>query len=103
MQHQDLPTARRLGREFAEELRLLEDLGWTETVDRDTVEVAVAPDELTRMLARLHKHAAGSLGTYVARPKDDEEFAQRDLAATEALGEILGRLAGTTSGEEVSR
>jgi hypothetical protein len=56
-------TAKRLGREFAEDLRLLEDLGWAETIDHETVALTVQPDELTRTLARLHKDAAGSLGT----------------------------------------
>jgi hypothetical protein len=51
------------GRAFAEDLRLLEDLGWAETVDRETVALTVPADQLTRTLARLHKDAAGSLGT----------------------------------------
>jgi len=86
-------TAKPMGREFAEDLRLLEDLGWAETIDRETVGLTQPPDELTSALARLHKDASGSLGTYVSRPKDEEELAQRDLAASEALGEILSRLA----------
>lgn len=98
----DFATAKRLGRDFAEYLRLLEDLGWTETSDRETVALTVPPDELTRTLARLHKDAAGSLGTYVSRPKDDEDLAQRDLAASEAVGEILSQLA-RPAGEEDSR
>jgi hypothetical protein len=99
----DFGTAKRLGRDFAEDLRLIEDLGWTETTDRETVALTVPPDELTRTLARLHQDAAGSLGTYVSRPKDDEERAQRDLAASEALGEILSQLARPADDEEASR
>lgn len=99
----EFATAERLGREFAEDLRLLENLGWTPTVDRETVALTVPPDELTRTLARLHKDAAGSVGTYVSRPKDDEELAQRDLAASEALGEILSQLARPADGEEALR
>ncbi len=85
--------AQRVGREFAEDLRLLEDLGWAAHIDRGTVALTQPPDELTRTLARLHKDASGSLGTYVSRPKDEEELAQRDLAASEALGAILSQLA----------
>jgi hypothetical protein len=66
-----LDVRRRLGRAFAEDLRLLEDLGWADTIDRETVALTVPPDELARTLARLHKDAAGSLGTYLSRPKDD--------------------------------
>ena len=101
--NRDLSTARRLGREFADELRLLEDLGWTETIDHATVGITVPPEELTRTLARLHNRAAGSLGTYVSRPKDDEQSAQRDVAAAEAIGEVLGELAAPAGGEEVPR
>ena len=86
-------TAKRMGREFGEDLRLLEDLGWGETIDRETVALTQPADELTRTLARLHKDASGSLGTYVSRPRDEEELAQCALAASEALGEILSRLA----------
>jgi hypothetical protein len=99
----DFATAKRLGRAFAEDLRLLEDLGWSETTDRETVALTVPPDELTRTLARLHKDAAGSLGSYVSRPKDDEELAQRDRAASEALGEILSQLARPADGQAASR
>ncbi len=99
----EFATAKRLGGEFAEDLRLLEDLGWSETTDCETVALTVPPAELTRTLARLHKDAAGSLADYVSRPKDDEELAQRDLAASEALGEILSRLARPADREEAAR
>jgi hypothetical protein len=99
----EFATAKCLGRAFAEDLRLLEDLGWADTIDRETVALTVPPDELTRTLARLHKDAAVSLGTYVSRPKDDEELAERDLAASEALGEVLSLLAQPIHDEEASR
>jgi hypothetical protein len=81
---QVLRTPQRRGN--SKDLRLLEDLGWADTIDRETVALTVPADELTRTLARLHRDAAGSLGTYVSRPKDDEELAERDLAASEAAG-----------------
>jgi hypothetical protein len=99
----EFATAKRLGGEFAEDLRSLDDLGCPETVDREAVAATVPPDELTRALARLHKDAAGSLADYVSRPKDDEELAQRDVAASEAVGEILSELARPVVGEEASR
>jgi len=99
----EFATAKRLGRAFAEDLRLLEDLGWAETIDHKTVALTAPSDEPGRTLARLHKDAAGSLGTYVSRPKDDEELAQRDLAASEALGEVLSQLARPADSVEASR
>jgi hypothetical protein len=103
VKRREFAEAKKMGREFAEDLRLLEDLGWSETIDGDTVTLTVPPDDLTRTLARLHMRAARSLGVYVSRPKNDEELAERDVAASETLGVILGRLARQSSGEEVAR
>jgi hypothetical protein len=102
VQRRDFASAKRLGREFAEDLRLLEDLGWSESIDRETVVLTVPAQELTRTVARLHGDAAGALGAYVSRPKDDEERAQRDVAASEAFAEMLSQLAQPT-GEEATR
>jgi hypothetical protein len=99
----EFAEAKTMGREFAEELRLLEDLGWSETIDRDSVSLTIRPHELIRTVARLHRRAARSLGVYVSRPMDDEEFAQRDLAASETLGAILGELARKAGRAEVER
>jgi hypothetical protein len=99
----DFATAKRLGRAFAEDLRLLDDLGWSESIDRETVALTVPAEELTRTVARLHRDAADALGAYVSRPKDDEELAQRDVAASEAFAELLSQLAQPAVGEEVTR
>jgi hypothetical protein len=45
----EFASAKRLGREFAEDLRLLEDLGWSETIDREAVALTVPPDELAHV------------------------------------------------------
>jgi len=103
VERREFAEAKKMGREFAEDLRLLEDLGWSETIDRDTVALTAAADELTQTLARLHRRAARALGVYVSRPKADEELAQRDLAASETLGQILGELARQAGAGEVSR
>ena len=100
--HREFADAKKMGREFAEDLRLLEDSGWSETIDRETASLTQPPEELTRTLARLHKDASASVGTYVSRPKDEEELAQRDVAACEALGEILTRLAQPIEAREVT-
>jgi hypothetical protein len=93
IKRREFADAKKMGREFAADLRLLEDLGWAETIDRDTVSLTQPPQELTGALVRLHQDASGSLGSYVSRPKDEEALAQRDVAACEALGAILSRLA----------
>jgi hypothetical protein len=93
----DFEEASRVGRDFAEDLRLLADLGWEQEIDREKVTLTMPRSELARALVRLHERANGSLGSYVSRPKEDEELAERDVAAAAALAELLGKLAGTTS------
>ena len=63
VKRREFADAKRLGRKFAEDLRLMENLGWSETIDHETVTLTMPPGELTRTLARLHKDAAGALGT----------------------------------------
>jgi hypothetical protein len=102
IKRREFADAKKMGREFAEDLRLLEDLGWTDTIDGETVALTQPPEELTRALARLHKDASASVGAYVSRPKDEEALAQRDVAACDALGEILSRLAQPIHASQVT-
>jgi hypothetical protein len=93
IENRDFTTAKRLGRAFAEDLRRLEQLGWAQEIDTDTVTLEMPRRELVRAVARLHSDAAASLDSHVSRPKDDEALARRDLAATSALGGLLHQLA----------
>jgi hypothetical protein len=102
IERREFADAKKMGREFAEDLRLLEDLGWAETIDRDTVSLTQPPEELTSALARLHTEASTSVGAYVSRPKEEEALAERDLAACDALGAILSRLAQSIEAREVT-
>jgi hypothetical protein len=72
-------TSKRLARACVENLHLLNDLGWDETIDSERVSLKVPPGELVRTLARLHREAAGALGIYVSHPKDEEEVAERGV------------------------
>jgi hypothetical protein len=91
----DFEEASELGRDFGENLRLLADLGWEEAIDREQFTLTMPCAELARAVVRLHERANGSLGSYVSRPKEDEELAERDVAAAAALAELLGKLAGS--------
>jgi hypothetical protein len=54
----DVATAERLGRKFAEDLRLLEDLGWHPEDERQAFALTMAGGELTKLLDRLRGEAA---------------------------------------------
>jgi hypothetical protein len=69
VERREFASAKRLGRLFAEDVRLLEDLGWSDRIDRETVELTLPADELTRTITRLPMDPAESLGMYVSRPR----------------------------------
>jgi hypothetical protein len=54
VKRREFAEAKKMSREFAQELRLLEGLGWSEAIDHDTVTLTGPPDELTRTVTRLH-------------------------------------------------
>jgi hypothetical protein len=93
LEKRDFANAKRQAREFVQDLHLLNDLGWDETIDSDWVTLTVPPGELVRTIARLHREVTGALGTYVSRPKDEEALAERNVTASGALGELLSQLA----------
>lgn len=102
VQSRDFDYARELGVDFGEDLRLLDDLGWSHEAESETVTLTMPRNQLARAVARLHRRAADSLESYVARPKDDEEIAARDLAAASALADLLSKLAGVDEAQSVS-
>src|SRR5918998_2497886 len=85
----DSATAKRQAREFVQDLHLLSDLGWDETIDSEWGTLTVPPGELVHTIARLHRQVTGALEAYVSRPKDEEAAAERDVTASGALGELL--------------
>jgi hypothetical protein len=93
-QRRDVATAKRQASEFVEDLHLMSDLGWDETIDTEHVAITVPRDELVSTLARLHRDAIGALGAHLARPVDDNALAESDLIAIAAIGELLSQLAG---------
>jgi len=56
----DIETARRLAREFAEDFRLLDDIGWGPD-ERVAVPLTIPPGELTAIVNRLRGEAQSAL------------------------------------------
>jgi hypothetical protein len=93
MRNGDHATAQRLRREFEEDLRLLDDLGWAEDELAESYELTMPTDQLARVIRRLHANTAGALHEYVLRDKDDEQIAALQVAACAAYGTVLARVA----------
>jgi hypothetical protein len=77
-QSEDYPVAERLAREFGEDFRLLEDLGWRPREDRDAFELTMATYYLTEVLRRLHGEAQEVLSGSEAERRSQEEDAATD-------------------------
>ena len=57
IEEKDFAKAERLGIEFGEDFRLLEDIGWEPEHGRATVALTMPPHELIELLRRLHGEA----------------------------------------------
>lgn len=88
----DFVEAERLGVEFAEDFRLLQDLGWGETDRRKTVELTMPPHDLMEVLKRLHDEAEQVLqgkGTEREAREDDRATEERYLRGLDTCEELL--------------
>jgi hypothetical protein len=88
----DFATAERLGLEFGEDFRLLEEIGWKENEDRETFELTIPPHDLMEVLKRLHGEAERVLlgsGTEREAREDDQETSERYQLGLDACEEVL--------------
>jgi hypothetical protein len=88
----DFATAERLGREFAEDFRLMEDIGWAPDDQRGAFVLTMPEEELARVLQRLHGEAVQVLiehGAEAQASREDAEARRRLQLGYEACQEIL--------------
>ena len=91
----DFVEAERLGGQFTEDFRLLQDLGWGEIDRRGSVELTMPPHDLTEVLKRLHGEAEQVLvskGAERQSREDDRATEERFLRGLDACEELLIRL-----------
>lgn len=93
----------RLGEEFGEDLRLMQDLGWLSESDSGTVELTLLAEELARTLKRLRRDArrAPCEERREREPQEsDEERRRRFRRGVEVCEALLARLGDSaTCGE----
>jgi len=76
LQQEDFATAERLGIEFGEDLRLMEDLGWDKEW-REDVDLTMPPEDLAEILTRIRSDAEGGL----SEPEDHRESREAEEEA----------------------
>jgi hypothetical protein len=72
----DFATAERLGIEFGEDLRLMQDLGW-DSAPRKDADLTMPPEDLAEVLTRLKSDAEGGL----RESADDRDSREADESA----------------------
>ena len=97
VEQEDFETARRLAREFTEDFRLLEDLGWGPD-ERPEVSLTIPAGNLPPILERLRAEAQGGLSESAEErdSREAEEASRRRWrivvgTASELLAELQGR------------
>ncbi len=73
----DFAEAERLGIELAEDLRLMEDLGWDKAFREQGVNLTMPPEDLAEVLTRLRSDAEGGL----SESAEAREYREADEAA----------------------
>lgn len=97
----DYATAERLGLEFGEDFRLLQDIGWAADDNRESFELTMPPHDLTELLNRLRGEAehvlAGSPSEREAA-EDDARTNERFRTGRDACEALLASLDPRRSG-----
>jgi hypothetical protein len=95
-QQKDWAKAEQLGLELAEDIRLMQDLGWGEDEGREGVKLTVPPHDLMEALSRLHGEAEVVLAGANPSP-EDAETNERFLRGLDACETVLVNLDSSAS------
>lgn len=77
LRRENFAEAERLGIELAEDLRLMEDLGWDKAFREQGVDLTMPPEDLVEVLTRLRSDAEGGL----RETAEERESREADQAA----------------------
>lgn len=92
----DFATAERLGLEFEEDFRLLQDIGWAEQDGRETFDLTMPTHDLMELLRRLRDEAVtilvGSGSSEAQSRRDDADTYRRFQLGYETCETVLAEL-----------
>lgn len=94
-QDKEFVLAERLGLEFGEDFRLLQDIGWEPNDSRERFELTMPLHDLMELLQRLHGEAAHVLvasGTEAQSSREDADTDKRFRLGYEACEKVLADL-----------
>jgi hypothetical protein len=99
-ENEDFATAERLGLEFGEDFRLLDDIGWHPNDCRDTFELTVPIHDLMEALKRLHDEAERVLTESPSERRSREEDEEINLRFQIGLDTCEEMLVDLANGED---
>lgn len=103
---EDFETAEQLGRQFGDELRLIDDLGWGDA-PAAAIELRMPPEELHRVFTNLRADAEALRRDEVRDEAEAEEeareFRNRAKRVTEVCDRVLSVVGRTPPAEAVGR
>jgi hypothetical protein len=91
----DFAKAEQLGLEFAEDFRLLRDIGWGEDECGEAFELTLPPHDLTKLLRRLHGEATQVLapsGTDAKASREEADTSRRFQLGYEACEQVMAEV-----------
>jgi hypothetical protein len=97
----DFAAAERLGLEFSEDFRLLQDIGWGERDERERFELTMPPHDLMEVLRRLQAEAVEVLvesGAEAQSTREDADTNRRFQLGYETCEKVLADLDPRTGG-----
>jgi hypothetical protein len=93
---EDLGAAKRLGREYSEDLHVLDDLGWG-SPESGSIELSVPPEVLSSVFGRLRKLAAAQSASEAKERAEAREGEEQNRLLMEACRHVLESLNGEAS------
>jgi hypothetical protein len=92
LEDEDFETAERLGCEFADELRLMEDLGWGDAPTAGTIQLTMAPEELHRLFTHMRADAEAQQLDEAREQAEAEDEAREHHNRAKRVTEVCERM-----------
>jgi hypothetical protein len=97
LQSGDYDAARRTRDRLADDMRLLDDLGWEPEPNGSRFEMTMEPVALAQALRTLNDAARSTLHEQIIKPIDEADLARRALVTQTACGDVLAQIAAERS------
>jgi hypothetical protein len=103
LNQQDYEQAQRYRQRFEDEMRLLDDLGWTEEDERARFELTLPAEQLKPTLKRMSEQAEGAIQQFEQDWREGRESAERARTVAIICSKLLGETKHTLAYAPSSR